>query len=61
VRWPGGQSEALFSEVLGLTLEAHDMLLRLRDQSGVLLLTLPEAQARITALEAEVARLRQGN
>jgi Uma2 family endonuclease len=61
VRWPGGQSGTLFSEVLGLTLEAHDMLLRLRNQSGELLPTLAEAQARIAALEAEVARLRQGN
>lgn len=60
VRWPGGQSGALFSEVLGLTLEAHDMLLRLRNQSGVLLPTLAEAQARIAALEAEIARLRSG-
>jgi Uma2 family endonuclease len=45
VRWPGGQSGALFSEVLGLTLEAQDMLLRLRDQSGILLPTLAEAEA----------------
>jgi Uma2 family endonuclease len=45
VRWPGGQSGALFSEVLGLTLEAHDMLLRPRDRFGVLLPTLAEAQA----------------
>jgi Uma2 family endonuclease len=61
VRWPGGQSGALFSEVLGLTLEAQDMLLRLRDQSGLLLPTLAEAEARVAALETELARLRQGN
>ncbi|MGH2386834.1 MAG: Uma2 family endonuclease [Chloroflexota bacterium] len=42
VRWPGGQSGVLFSEVLGLTLEAHDMLLRLRDRSGLMLPTLAE-------------------
>ncbi|MGH2345682.1 MAG: Uma2 family endonuclease [Chloroflexota bacterium] len=89
VRWPGGQSGALFSEVLGLTLEAHDMLLRPRDRFGVLLPTLAEArtahaaetqrahdqerradieaqrarsaEARAALLEAELARLRQGN
>jgi hypothetical protein len=81
VRWPGGQRGALFSEVLGLTLEVQAMLLRLRDQAGILLPTLAEAQAarvtearrtdtekqragaaeaRIRALEAELARLRQG-
>jgi len=103
VRWPGGQSGALFSEVLGLTLEAHDMLLRPRDRSGVLLPTLAEerearaaetrrahdearranieaqrardearradieaqrarsAETHAALLEAELARLRQGN
>jgi hypothetical protein len=52
VRWPGGQSGALFSEVLGLTLEAQDMFLRLREQSGRLLPTLAESEAaRITAAQ----------
>ncbi len=66
VRWPGGQRGVLFSEVLGLTLEVHGMLLRPRDQSGILLPTLAEsraetrqARARIAALEAELARFRQ--
>ncbi len=45
VRWPGGRGGTLFSEVLGLTLEAQDMLLRLRDQSGILLPTLAESEA----------------
>jgi hypothetical protein len=93
VRWPGGQNGVLFSQVLGLTLEAQAMLLRLRGQSGALLPTLAESQsaravetrrareeaqwayiearraeedaqraeARIAALEAELARLRQGS
>jgi len=74
VRWPGGRSGTLFSQVFGLTLEARAGLLRLRDQAGVLLPTLAEAgaaradvearrarsaEARIAALEAELARLRQ--
>lgn len=71
VRWSGRQNRTLFSEVLGLTLEVHDMLLRLRDQSGLLLPTTAEeraarlaetrraaaAEARAAAAEARVAAL----
>jgi Uma2 family endonuclease len=74
VRWPGRQNRTLFSEVLGLTLEVHDMLLRLRDRSGLLLPTTAEeraarlaetrradaAEARAAALEAELAQFRRG-
>ncbi|HVA88327.1 MAG TPA: Uma2 family endonuclease [Chloroflexota bacterium] len=60
VRWPGGQRGVLFSEVLGLTLEAQDMLLRLRDRSGMLLPTLQEAHdaraAEARRAEAETRR-----
>ncbi|MGH2343983.1 MAG: hypothetical protein ACRDG4_02075, partial [Chloroflexota bacterium] len=55
VRWPGGQSGALFSEVLGLTLEIHDMLLRPRDRFGVLLPTQAEER------DARVAETRRAH
>ncbi|HXT37126.1 MAG TPA: Uma2 family endonuclease [Chloroflexota bacterium] len=58
VRWPGGTRRVLVSQVLGLTLEVHGMLLRLRDQSGQLLPTLQEVHdARAAdARRAEAAR-----
>ncbi|HVA92173.1 MAG TPA: Uma2 family endonuclease [Chloroflexota bacterium] len=64
VRWPGGQRGVLASQVLGLTLEARDMLLRLRDQSGTLLPTLQEvhdaraAEARRAEAERQRAEAR---
>jgi Uma2 family endonuclease len=72
VGWPAARGGALYSDVLGLTLEAAGSLLRLRDSTGVLLPTAGEmkagwtraetarvaAEARIAALEAEVRRLR---
>ncbi|HXT36043.1 MAG TPA: hypothetical protein VN837_10730, partial [Chloroflexota bacterium] len=62
VRWPGGRGGTLFSQVLGLTLEAQEGLLRLRDQAGVLLPTLAEVgAARVAETRRAEAEARRAN